>query len=71
MSWFRHEYRDKRSGELIGVEIEPAADLRPHRSDKDCDCVPWLEREGDTLKLIHNAFDGRESCEPDNKEKGY
>lgn len=70
MSWYRHEYRDKLTETLTHIEIEPVADIRPHVSSDDCDCLPRLEA-GNVMLLIHNAFDGRECFEPNCREKGH
>ncbi len=71
MSWIRHEYRDKLSGQLTGVEVEPVGDLKPHVSTQDCECIPSLEGQSGALLLIHSAFDGREHSEPNHKKKGH
>lgn len=71
MKWFRHEYRDKLTGELVGVEVEPKDDLKPHRSEEECDCIPLCQRRSGVLHLIHNAFDGREIDELNHQERGH
>lgn len=71
MSWLRHTYTDKLTRRIVAVEVEPAADLKPHRSEEDCECVPVCKEVNGVAMLIHNAFDGREFSEPNHQEKGH
>jgi hypothetical protein len=63
MAWLRHEYTDKLTQELLGVEVIPEDDLREHNSTEQCECIPDLKDHYGTLMLIHNSFDGREENE--------
>lgn len=71
--WNRIEFKDKLTGEVVGVEVEPVYDIRPHVSDPSCGCIPLYEEEEDgVLRLIHNSFDGRELSELSyNHERGH
>lgn len=53
--------------------IEPLNDLKSHNTNSmACDCNPTLERteNDDGWLVIHNAWDGREYREKDNKKYG-
>ena len=67
--WRRDEYKDKLSGELLAVEVLPIDDLQAHGSSEDCACLPELKHEQGVPMLIHNAFDGRELTEAN--ERGH
>lgn len=45
------------------LHILPIADLREHEESRTCWCDPKLEREEDTVLVIHHALDGRELVE--------
>ena len=70
-AWYLHKYTDRLTGDLLAIEIEPIDDTRAHCSEKDCECIPTLTTRDGVMALIHNAFDGRESCESGNKERGH
>lgn len=69
MSWYRHEYFDSLTEDLLSVEIVPMGDSRAHNSSEECDCIPLLTERDRILTLIHNSFDGRESLEKN--ERGH
>lgn len=71
MGWRLDKYTDKLTGELVAAEIVPEGDLQPHVSSPDCLCIPVESvLENGALKLVHNAFDGRECLEPNRRERG-
>ncbi len=39
--------------------IIPLNDLKPHVSERFCECMPYADAECPTV-IIHNAYDGRE-----------
>ena len=45
------------------LHILPLNDLREHEESPTCWCAPGLEREDDTILIIHHAADGRELVE--------
>lgn len=70
-NWRRDEYRQRTgSRRIIAVEIVPENDSAAHRSSEDCLCIPSLDCESGIATLIHNAFDGREATEANNRERG-
>lgn len=70
--WFRHEYHDKLTDDLIAVEVIPDQDVKEHTSSENCDCIPIYRSHRDgVVVLIHNAFDGREYGEKGNRERGH
>lgn len=53
--------------------VYPTNDLKSHNTDSmSCDCNPKLERNenDDGWIVVHNAWDGRETKEIDNKKYG-
>jgi hypothetical protein len=46
------------------THILPRGDIREHReAGTNCACRPTIERYGDAILVIHNAFDARELIE--------
>jgi len=46
------------------LHVFPVNDLRPHAdSGYDCECQPSVKLEGDSVLVVHNAFDGRDIIE--------
>lgn len=45
------------------IHITPINDLKEHQEDVNCHCKPKTEYINDTLLVIHNAYDKRESLE--------
>lgn len=43
--------------------ITPINDLKEHQEDINCHCKPKSEYINDTLLIIHNSYDGRETLE--------
>lgn len=70
-NWRRDEYR-QRTGlrRIIAVEIVPENDSAPHQSTERCRCIPTVGYEFGIATLTHNAFDGREATEANNRERG-
>lgn len=50
--------------------ITPINDIKPHKEESTCECLPKVEfgENGDML-IIHNSFDGRELLEKELKLK--
>jgi hypothetical protein len=68
--WEAIRYADKLTRQVTHFEVRPLDDLKPHISDEDCECIPSCYSEDGMMKLIHNAFDGRELFEPGHAEAG-
>lgn len=50
------------------IHVLPLDDLKPHIESAACKCEPRVEdREAGTL-VVHNAWDGREFFETEDKE---
>lgn len=48
----------------IAVHVYPLNDIHTHQTDTPfCDCHPRLEPHGESLLVIHNAWDCREYAE--------
>jgi hypothetical protein len=45
------------------IHITPINDLKEHQESVNCHCEPRTEYINDTLLIIHNAYDKRESLE--------
>jgi hypothetical protein len=46
------------------IHVLPVNDLFPHIEEgTNCPCRPRIERHGNDLLVIHNAWDGREQWE--------
>lgn len=45
------------------IHITPINDLKEHQENVNCHCNPKTEYIKDTLLIIHNAYDKRESLE--------
>ena len=58
--WTLHQYRDKDTQALVGLEIEPVEDTKAHMDSPDCECIPNVKWERGIPILIHSAFDGRD-----------
>jgi hypothetical protein len=42
------------------IHVLPIDDLKPHEEEGlNCECKPTIQGEGETLIVIHNAYDGR------------
>lgn len=61
--WDRITFRDCVTQRIVGIEVEPKDDLKPHVSDEFCECCPMVEQVEGVPMLIHNSFDGRERYE--------
>lgn len=68
--WRRDEYTDRLTGLMTALEVVPENDIRTHISSENCPCIPALSQEKGAMILVHNSFDGRESLESNNKERG-
>lgn len=68
--WKLTQYRDPLTDHLIGQELAPLNDLRPHLSSHNCDCIPEVETRNGMRYLTHIAFDGRPFDEA-NPERGH
>lgn len=68
--WRMSQYTDPLTQSLIGLELTPLNDLRPHLSSHHCDCIPEIETRNGVRYLTHIAFDGRPFDEA-NPERGH
>lgn len=61
--WQCITYTHRVTKQVVGIEVIPENDARPHFSDSPCMCGPRPDITSEVPMLIHNAFDGREKFE--------
>jgi hypothetical protein len=61
--WDQIIFRDRLTQRVVGIEVEPKNDIKPHISEEMCECCPTLETVEGVPMLVHNSFDGREKYE--------
>lgn len=70
--WRRNQYRDPLTRELLGIEILPVDDLRPHTHSPQCDCIPLSRINAERVPVLeHASFDGREWDEPNCRHRAH
>jgi hypothetical protein len=61
--WDQITFRNGLTQRVLGIEVSPKGDIKPHISDEMCECCPKIETINGVPMLIHNSFDGRERYE--------
>jgi hypothetical protein len=61
--WDQITFRNRQTQRIVGIEVVPKDDVKPHISDEFCECCPKVEKTEGVPMLVHNSFDGRERWE--------